>query len=95
MLSVCCFLFSSLKEPHLIVANLTPDSVTAGILDTETLEGHLQKQLGRGLGLWGVGTQSYASIQLAFISSQLQLKDPNCWAGEEVGRLLFPTPHAC
>lgn len=79
-------LFLYLKEPELIVANLVSNSVTARIFDTETLEGHLQK---------GGGTKSYASVQRAFISSQLQLMDPNCSAGEEVGRLLFSTPHAC
>lgn len=70
-------LVSYLKAPQLIVANLVSDGVTARILDTETLEGHLQK------GGGAVGTKSYASIQHTFISLQLQLMDPNCWAGKE------------
>lgn len=41
-------LFLYLKEPELIVANLVSDSVTAKIFDTETLEGHLQKEGGGG-----------------------------------------------
>lgn len=41
-------LFLYLEESQLIVANLVSDSVTAKIIDTETLEGHLQKEGGCG-----------------------------------------------
>lgn len=82
---VFAILFSYLKEPQLITANLTPGSITSRILDTEAREGRLQKER---------EMQSHACIQCALISSQLQLLDPNYWVGED-RRWWLSTPPAC
>lgn len=74
--TVFAILFSYLKEPQLIIANLTPGSITSRILDREAREGRLQKE---------GETQSHAYIQRALISSLLQLLDPSYWVGEDRG----------
>lgn len=76
-------LSSYLKEPQLIIASLTPGSVTSRIPDTETLEGRLQE----------VETQPRAHTLGALISTRFQLMDSTCRVGEE-GRLRLSTPRA-
>lgn len=66
-------LFSYLKEPQLIVANLTPGSSPLESLAQKPLKGTYRKR----------GRQSYAHILPASIFTKLELTDRNYSVGEE------------